>query len=489
MEPVTVRVGNELAAISILHAAAESFLRAHDADDDFIYKIDLLIEEIACNIIQYAYPNGQKESIDFTFSIAQGMLEVLIRYKGIPFDVVSLECAADLDGEQVIENTGRGVGLRLVNLISDETAYCNLGWEGQQIRVRKLLKDRNEYVSLADSPSEPEAASHPLDLSIRRARQDESAAISRLAYLAYGYTYFNEYIYDPGQIRLRIEDGRLISYLAINNENGEIIGHGAMAPDYLSGMPELVSAFVHPAYRGKNCIKDLTAHLIDEARGMGFEGVFNTAVTSHPYTQSASIRFGMKESALFVSRLLPISFRHITGKISTRQSLMHMVKIFDPSTPRTYHAPGHHKPMVEKICRNIGLKAYFAEDHLKSLQPERGEIRAMPDKNQTNHVIIASYGKDTIPQISSILRSSCLDRMETIYLYLPLSHPSTSSDCTLIEDMGFFFSGVKIGRGGNDWLALQYLNNQRYDYDSIKTYSPFAKELLDYVRFSDPVWS
>lgn len=489
MEPVTVMIGNELEAISILHAVGNSFLRAHDADDDFIYKIDLLIEEVACNIIQYAHPHGQKERIDFTFSIAEGMLEVFIRYKGVPFDVASLEGAARLDNERILESGGRGLGLRLVNLISDEVQYRNLGWEGQQICLRKSLRGRNEDASLADSSSVPETASQPLDLSIRRARTDESASISMLAYLSYGYTYFNEYIYDPEQIRMRIGDGSLICCLAINNENEEIIGHAAMAPDYLSGMPELVSAFVHPKYRGKNCIKALTAHLIDEAREMKFEGVFNTAVTSHPYTQSASIRFGMKESALFVSRLLPMSFRHITGKISTRQSLMYMAKPFNPQQHRTYHAPGHHRRMMEHICHNIGVKAYFAEDPRNITLPEYGETRAVPDKNQTNHVIIAAYGKDTTSQVRTILRNSCLDRLETIYLYLPLFHPSTGSDCTMFEDMGFFFSGLKLGKGGNDWLVLQYLNNQRYDYDSIKTYSPFARELLDYVRSSDPAGS
>ena len=192
--------------------------------------------------------------------------------------------------------------VRLVNLISDEVQYSNLGWEGQQICLRKLLRDKDEDASLADPSSELETAPQPLDLSIHRARPHESASISRLAYLSYGYTYFNEYIYDPEQIRMRIEDGRLICYLAVNKENGEIVGHGAIVPDYLSGIPKLASGFVHPTYRGKNCIKDLTAYLIDEAHRMRFEGVFTTAVTSHPYTQSSSIRFGMKESALFVSR-------------------------------------------------------------------------------------------------------------------------------------------------------------------------------------------
>ncbi len=52
--------------------------------------------------------------------------------------------------------------------------------------------------------------------------------------------------------------------------------------------------------------------------------------------------------------------------------------------------------------------------------------------------------------------------------------------------MCFLFSGLMPGHAGEDWLVLQYLNNQRYDYGLIKSAFPFGRELMDYVRACDP---
>ena len=94
-----------------------------------------------------------------------------------------------------------------------------------------------------------------------------------------------------------------------------------------------------------------------------------------------------------------------------------------------------------------------------------------------------------VNQVWTNLRRWRIDRLETIYLYLPLLQPSTAGLCAAFEEMGFFFSGLRPGRRGEDWLVLQYLNNQRYDYSLLKAGTSFGRELIDYVREHDPVWS
>ncbi len=46
---------------------------------------------------------------------------------------------------------------------------------------------------------------------------------------------------------------------------------------------------------------------------------------------------------------------------------------------------------------------------------------------------------------------------------------------------------MRVGCGGEDWLVLQYLNNQRYAYDLLQAATSFGQELIDYVRERDPV--
>ncbi|MGA2401496.1 MAG: hypothetical protein ABSG91_07290 [Syntrophobacteraceae bacterium] len=109
------------------------------------------------------------------------------------------------------------------------------------------------------------------------------------------------------------------------------------------------------------------------------------------------------------------------------------------------------------------------------------------DNYHAGHIFIQGYGRDTVLQVRTSLRRWQLDRLETIYLYLPLLQASTAGLCASFEEMGFFFSGLRHGRRGEDWLVLQYLNNQRYEYGLLKTATSFGREMIDYVRERDPV--
>jgi hypothetical protein len=52
--------------------------------------------------------------------------------------------------------------------------------------------------------------------------------------------------------------------------------------------------------------------------------------------------------------------------------------------------------------------------------------------------------------------------------------------------MGFFFAGIQPGFDDNDWLVLQYLNNQIYPYETLSFATDFGKSLADYVKACDP---
>jgi hypothetical protein len=56
----------------------------------------------------------------------------------------------------------------------------------------------------------------------------------------------------------------------------------------------------------------------------------------------------------------------------------------------------------------------------------------------------------------------------------------------IFRKAGFFFGGIMQTAEGKDYLMLQYLNNQMYNYDILEVFSDFAKELVTYIRHHDP---
>lgn len=485
MEPVIFTISNEVSMIPVVQAAAAAYCRAAGAGDEIAARTELVIEEILTNIIQYEYIPGQRETIVLNLSLREGVLEWLIRFRGIPFDVARLkQWEKKTDMNQIVESGGRGIGMRLLGQFSDEVTYRNTGWQGQEICVRRSIPGM-------ESTSEPEekmkAVSEDAKVVIRRICPGNAAAISRLAYFAYRYTYIREEVYEPEQVRIRNADGRMKSYVIVNERNDEVVGHLAQFPDAMfSAAPELAAGFVHPLFRRSGSFNELMEFMIREVQAEGWQGVCGMAVTSHFYSQLAALRSGMRESALFVSHVRPLAITDIKEQAVSRESLLYLVRVFTPNPRQPYYAPFRHREMIAKILQNISTTASFADAPAEALLLDQGKMDSRTDTQLCGHIVISCWGSDTLREVRELLRRWRLDRLETICLYLPLSQPATAVYCAALEDQGFFFSGVIPGIDCADWLVMQYLNNQRYDYKALKAASSFGKSLIDYVSGCDP---
>jgi len=542
MEPIILTIPNELASVPVVQAAAAAYCRAGGVEEGAIVQTELVIEELLAAILEHEYLPGQKARISLTLSLTDAVLTILVRFQGIPLDVEQLLRWEKASPLEIITAGGDDRNLRLINWFGDEIEYRNRGWQGQEISIRRrILKEAGKGTAAVGEGSRLEGtrreasrteeihrektkvvATVPLRIGVCRMRPEEAVAVSRLAYFAYCYTYFNEYLYSPEEVRRRNDDGRLISYVAVNEEDGAVVGHLAGIPDDLSGMTEMGAGFVNPRYRQSGAFQRLADAISADLRKKGDPGTFGTAVTSHPYSQRTVVNQGWKETALFVSRLPAMSFQDITDRETPRESLMYMLRMFDLSPRRPYYAPDRHRAMIAAVAANAGLEVSFAAVPPPAGLAESGagdlgdptmmgaidrpvaagtmanpgalndpgemaEIEEKTDDNRTAHLVVRRWGADGIARLRAALRRHCLDRVETIYLYLPLCHPTTAHFCPRCEDLGFFFAGLKPGWNGADWLVLQYLNNQRYDYGSLRAATPFGWELIDYVRNCDPV--
>lgn len=495
MEAITFTIANELAAIPVVQAASAVYCRGVGACEDEVAKTELVIEEVLVAIMEHEYLPGQKARISLTLSLTDDVLMLLIRFQGIPLDIEQLLRWEKASPLEIIADEDNGMNFRLINWFSDDIEYRNRGWQGQEIQIRRLLQGLEEKDGAARGGIRrvelPVTAL--LRIGVRRMRPDEATAVSRLAYFSYGYTYFNEYLYQPEEVRERNEDGRLVSYVAVNEEDGAIVGHLAMIPDDLSGMTELGAGFVNPRYRQSGAFQILAKTISGELREQGAPGTFGTAVTSHPYSQRTVIPLGWKETALFVSRIRAMTFQAITDREAFRESLMYMIRLFDSPPRRPYYVPERHCAMIAAIAENAGLAASFAACPPAAGLPESRRagdpwvLEEKTDANRTAHIVLRRYGEGGIPRLRAVVRRYGLDRMETIYLYLPLFDPATAHFCPLCEEIGFFFAGIKPGSDGADWLVLQYLNNQRYDYNLLQAATSFGREIIAYVQNCDPV--
>jgi len=486
MKPVTITISNELESLVVLQPAVSAFVQALGAELSVARQMELVVEELITNILKFEYLPGQQEQVELHLACELQEIVLTIRFKGIPFDIEFLRQCERVHLEDIVSGEARGIGLHLVRHFCDELKYSNLGRQGQQIVIRRRFSEEKLHDAPVEHVESSDLTPKPIKTLIRRMLPKEAAAVSKLAYIAYDYSYVHEHIYDPEQVRLLNESNQLISYLVINQDNDEIIGHSALIPDSASGMDELGVAFVNPVYRGSGCLNQLGERLLEVAAERQRVGVFAFAVASHPYSQRTASKFGMREVALMVSRGAPLAMTAIAGRKVARETIFSMVKLSGSSRRGVYHLPPQHREMLDEICGNLGIAATFGESSDVIDLPEQGALKQEVDHLQAGHIHLLAYGRDTLLQVRRIVRGWCLDRLETIYIYLPLEQPGTSCLTSSFEELGFFFSGLQLGQAGADQLVLQYLNNQRYDYSALKAATSFGQKMIDYVGRRDP---
>lgn len=116
-----LRLKNELAEIERLRSFVLSVCREQETSEPFAHSVNLAVEEIVVNIVNYAYKKGTRGHVDVIAKAEGGMLEFKIEDWGVPFDPTQAEHADTTLG--VEERPIGGLGIYLVRTIMDSMSY------------------------------------------------------------------------------------------------------------------------------------------------------------------------------------------------------------------------------------------------------------------------------------------------------------------------------------------------------------------------------
>lgn len=458
-----------------------------------ISKIELGTEEAVANVLKHAFEPG--EETEFTI-ITQPMsigLKLIIKEKGIPFDPSLIP---DYKPEKLTtEFMDRGLGTFLMNKFMDEVSFHNLGKMGKETHLIKYFKDLSieetmNQKELEKSEKEIKEEALPrnsVNYMVRRMKPEEAVDVSKGAYSSYGYTYVLEHIYFPDRVREMNRNNELISYVAVTPEN-EIIAHFALEIEETDRLtPQLGVAFTKPKYRGQGCMNRLSDGLMEEGYQRGFSAVYARGITTHPYSQKSLLKTGLKECALLLSSGPERTYKGFTGK-PQRESVVILLKYLNTPENLTLYPPDNHKKMIEEIYLHLGISPNFKEtDKNIELTNDESAIDILTEPhNMVGKIKINQYGKNILQEVQNHLKALCLEKMDTIYLFMKLDNPLTAKYSSEFEKMGFFFSGVMPGSKGKDCLILQYMNNYIIDYTRLQIPSEMGNKIKDYIHSFDP---
>jgi anti-sigma regulatory factor (Ser/Thr protein kinase)/GNAT superfamily N-acetyltransferase len=439
-------------------------------------KLELIVEEASLNVIEHAFDEDEKGNFEIIIMRKPGQLVISIRDKGLPFDFLKVKPG---------ENSG--LGMVLMKALADEIHYVNRGREGKEVIFVKNLPYKNitELEELPEAKEAVLAEKKDVELTYRLMTEQDAVPMARCMYRSYGYSYGNDFVYYPEKVQELIKSNLLHSCVVFNSE-GELIGHLAMmleSPDAKIG--ETGMAVVDPRYRGHGIFKKTKLFLIDYAKKRNMAGIYSEAVAVHPYTQKGNISLGAHETGFLIG-FTPSTmfFKKIETQQRTKRQTTVLFYLTLKDEEKMVYPPFHHKAMIKKIYEMNGLKRKLekAEHNILEDIPEKSQVdvRVQTEPGRA-FMRVSQFGKDVVELIGFRLHELCLQKIDCIYIDLPLSHPMTQQICAPLEMMGFFFAGIIPEMFDGDVVRLQYLNNVDIDFEKVTVVSDFGNELFDYV--------
>jgi len=320
------------------------------------------------------------------------------------------------------------------------------------------------------------------ELVVRDLAPDEAAAFTALVRRCYGDSYDQAWVYEPDEVARRLREGTMHSTVA--SAGDAVVAHLALlrdGPD--DDVAESGQAVVDPDYRGHHVFTDLKRAAADWARRTGIFGLYSEATAAHPYSQKANVVLGAVETGVLVGYIpASVEYAAIDATAHRQSVVLYYLKTNDGHR-RPVYAPPRDREMIAAIITNAGLSGMLVDPTAGTTLPAAGDLHH-EHREDHNHLIVTALtvGDDLLAAVHAARDFAHDERIDCVYVDLPLADPGTALLGDGVGDLGFRFGGIFPNRHHDcDVVRYQYLAGVARDVHDIALASEHGKDLLAYV--------
>lgn len=417
--------------------------------DDSAVRFTVAVSELITNIILFAFPHESKAYVDLEFRHNNQSVELIVREVGEPFDPDRHRYNSR---EALSSGNFEGAGSLLMDEFSDEFLFINKGKEGKEFRLSKKIDGRSrpidellEQVAWKQPrlPQEPERGMTPRQLkySVQQIQPADAEDISKVIYRTYNYSYTKEDMYYPKRIEQAVLGKERLGVIA-RNDQGEPIGYFAVFKTEDSNIAEVGEAVVSPDFRRQGVMSRMMQQLIEIAQKRKLSALFGKAVTIHTASQKVNARFGFKTIALMLAETTDVVYKGFDEEYPQPVSVvLDYLPIQLPDFKKIY-LPNRYKDLILETCSWLGMKVEDVEPGRHTLA-KKSEIDLSIDYVRlTAQIRVVQYGQDFQSVLSEMTQSLQQQKLNAVYLDLPLENPSTPDQFREMDSLGYIYCGL-----------------------------------------------
>ncbi|SMC50999.1 ATP-binding protein [Sporomusa malonica] len=455
--------------------------QAFGANEKEAFALRLAAEEIFAYIME-AFPASEKDAVFHLKCMAEtDGVTFSFSNHGTPLNARS---TPDFTVDD-IESTIAGLGLSLVQKVTDNCQFVNCGSDGWLIVFTKRLVDFHPILA-GEQPNPASDAASPANQKLRvyRATADHVPSLINLVYRTYRYSYAKSYFYDDHSLKQALEEERVVALVA-ENEQGNIVGNTAAFFDS-PHVAEIGGVMIDPEYRSSMGMLLLVKESKKLFGGNSFNDTlfYARTVTTHTYSQQLMSALRFAPLGLRLSVYGHAKFIGIEEHQGNRESLVFAILTANQQNKLLeIYAPLSHKEMIGELFANTPLTTTVQCAEENTLPATPTTLTVSPnEKAQFAEIYIDEFGQD----FSAILKKETFQLQQdgylTCLLNIPADKPQPADLDNMLKANKFFFSGLQLNKQGQWQLMYTNLFHQRFQFANVKLYDLLALKLRDYIE-------
>ena len=470
---MVLRVINDIQYIETVLMVIGKIARRFSMLEKDIDKLCIATEEAMVNVINYAF--SPKETAYFEIRIAVSGLDfiVTIHDKGKPFDFTALE----LNSEK-----WDGLGVKMMQALTDKLEFKNLGSEGREQSLVKRLVALPLYQKRIEE--DPQTMPEHIDFDIHPLKEEEAIEVAQCIYDEFGYTYPYEMVYYPQQFYEACQCGEVYSLVA-TAPDGEVAGHLAvMSTKEFPGIAEMGIGVVKRKFRKYSIMNRLTDLIVYHAQHeLKLSALFAQPVAYHTITQKMCNNYNLS-ACCFLLHYTNDEFATTFQQGNSRSNVACAMLPFN-FISRDIYVPDEVLPMINEVIQNMKIERRILKGKEPNPSDETIGTLTINQKMRIGKSFVEKIGADITQKFKKTILVIKQKKCAVAELFINLSDPAAPYAYELAKKYDFFCTGIMPQSANGDYLVMECLMNDVVDYNAIKTIEPFTN-LLNHIRRLDP---
>lgn len=299
----------------------------------------------------------------------------------------------------------------------------------------------------------------------------------------YGETYFKRNFYDPAYLKAEAKSGHIVFLTARVLPEREIAGMMLLknfSPE--ESMCEIASQIFRKKYRGYGLADVFFGYGMELLKTGKYSAAYCLPVLFHDVTQRLLQRRGLRATGfvLNVFDMACVTHSYDRGH-NKKHSQGIQIMALGKRNAGTVYMPAEYQKIGREIYESLGVDFQISGGMPESL-PERTVLCCRNDTVQHSlEIRVDTAGRDFAFQMREMHSRCPLSGRQTANVFLNCSHSGAPSACLVLQDMGYFFTGLKPLCSEREYMVFHHPGQVEICFEEYVVSKEFGR-ILGYVR-------